>query len=160
MDGKEQQKKESYTNTDEANAVADYFMAFGDQLDLKTTAVMTPFRTQALLIKNVIQDERKADLGKKISAFQTIGSFEDFVSRSKFSTLIISVCKTEKVEEQGGPLLNEERVLNYVKSRQFGAVAETKKIIVIGKASALSTLWREEFYSAKGVEVIERSVDE
>ena len=53
---------------------------------------MTPFRTQALVIKNVIQEERK-DLAKEIKKFSVIGSFEDFVSRS-FSTIAVSYCRS------------------------------------------------------------------
>ena len=56
-------------------------------------AIMSPFRTQALLIKTIIQENRKAELGKKINKFSTIGSFEDFVSR-RYSTIIVSMVRT------------------------------------------------------------------
>lgn len=42
-DSKEEQKKESFTNDVEANAVADLLAAF--DIDLATCAVMTPYRT-------------------------------------------------------------------------------------------------------------------
>jgi SpoVK/Ycf46/Vps4 family AAA+-type ATPase len=42
-DSKEEQKKESFTNEVEANAVADLLAAF--EIDLATCAVMTPYRT-------------------------------------------------------------------------------------------------------------------
>jgi hypothetical protein len=54
---------------------------------------MTPYRTQSLVIKNCIQQQRE-DLPKKIRNFQTVGSFEDFIGL-RFNTLIISHCKTE-----------------------------------------------------------------
>lgn len=49
-------KKESFENFEEANQVADYILAFKNQLDVDNMAIMTPFRTQALVIKNVIQE--------------------------------------------------------------------------------------------------------
>jgi len=61
---------------------------------------MSPLRTQALLIKNVIQEKRKAELGKKINKFATIGSFEDFVSM-RFSTIIVSLVRTSSFAEAG-----------------------------------------------------------
>ena len=79
--------------------------AFQNDINLDDLAVMSPLRTQALLIKNVIQETRKNDLGKKISKFATIGSFEDFVSR-RFSTIIVSMVRTQPFAEHGGSLLN------------------------------------------------------
>ena len=66
QDSKEDQKKESYTNEPEANAVADMLDAY--KIDLASCAVMTPYRTQSLLIKNTIQDQRD-DLPKKLKQF-------------------------------------------------------------------------------------------
>ena len=100
-DSKEEPKKESFTNEVEANAIADLLAAF--DLDLATCAVMTPYRTQSLAIKNCIQEQRD-DLPKKVKQFSTIGSFEEFISQ-RFNTLIISHCKTENIEK-GGPLFS------------------------------------------------------
>ncbi len=68
-------------------------------LDLQETAVMTPYRTQALLIKN-----RGEDLPKKLQKFETIGSFEDFIS-NRFSTIVVSHCRTEGIDT-AGPLFS------------------------------------------------------
>ena len=43
QDSKEDQKKESYTNEPEANAVCDMLDAY--KIDLASCAVMTPYRT-------------------------------------------------------------------------------------------------------------------
>jgi len=51
-DSKEDQKKESFTNENEANAVADLLTAFN--IDLASLAITTPYRTQSLMIKNCI----------------------------------------------------------------------------------------------------------
>lgn len=53
-DSAEIAKKETYTNEHEANAVADLLQAY--PFDLDTTAVLTPYRTQALVIKNSVAD--------------------------------------------------------------------------------------------------------
>lgn len=53
----------------------------------------------------MIQENRKADLGKKISKFATIGSLEDFLSR-RYSTIIVSMVRTQPFAEHGGALLN------------------------------------------------------
>jgi hypothetical protein len=68
-------------------------------------AIMTPFRTQALVIKNVIQEERKSDMPKAMKNFGTIGSFEDFVSCT-FETVIVSLCKTEADAVLEKPMLS------------------------------------------------------
>jgi superfamily I DNA and/or RNA helicase len=90
---KEVNKKDSYENREEAEAVADYLVAYCESKDPKKIAVMSPFRTQALVIKNVILEERKDDLPKSLRGFGAIGSFEDFVS-CQYETVIVSLCKT------------------------------------------------------------------
>ena len=77
---------------------------------------MSPYRTQALLIKNVIQEIRKQELGKKLNTFSNIGSFEDFLSR-RYSTIIVSLVRTANFEEAGAPLLNSERLIEFLLSR-------------------------------------------
>ena len=69
----------------------------------------------------------------------SIGAFDEFVSRT-FDTLIVSLTKTKNVVKYGGPLLNNANVLEYLKSRCL------KRIVLIGKASALNEMWRREFY--------------
>ena len=57
-------------------------------------AIMSPFRTQALLIKDVIAKEAEGKKGGNImKKVKTIGAFEDFVS-CKFSTIIVSMTRT------------------------------------------------------------------
>ena len=95
-DSKEVAKKDSYENYEEANAIVDYLKAFHGSIDLSTTAIMSPMRTQALVIKNCIQETRKAELDsvkEGLSSFARVGSIEDFVSKT-FSTVMVSVCKT------------------------------------------------------------------
>ena len=53
-DSQEIAKKETYTNENEANAVSDLLQAY--KFDLASTAVLTPYRTQALVIKNSVAD--------------------------------------------------------------------------------------------------------
>ena len=77
---------------------------------------MSPLRTQALLIRNVIQENRKHDLGKELSTFATIGSFEDFLSR-RYSTIIVSLVRTSSFEELGGHLLNSQEMIDFLMSR-------------------------------------------
>ena len=96
----EQVKKESFENFEEANSVVDYLLSFKSELNFDDMAIMSPLRTQALLIKNLVQEKRKGDLGKKISKFSTIGSFEDFVSL-RFSTIIVSLVRTKSFDEAG-----------------------------------------------------------
>ena len=113
-------------------------------------AIMTPYRTQALVIKNVIQESRKSDLGKKLNKFSTIGSFEDFVSR-RFNTIIVSLVRTESFAEHGGPLLNSQELIDFLLSR----ANESAQIIIISKADALNDMWRSAFYSASNVTQME-----
>ena len=89
----EQVKKESFENLEEANSVVDYLLSFKAELDFENMAIMSPLRTQALLIRNIVQERRKGEVGKKISKFAMIGSFEDFVSR-QFSTVVVSLVRT------------------------------------------------------------------
>lgn len=65
----EQPKKESFENFEEANSVVDYLMSFKNELDFDNMAIMSPLRTQALLIRNLVHEGRKSDLGDKISDF-------------------------------------------------------------------------------------------
>lgn len=51
-DSKEEPKKESFTNLVEAEAIADLLSTF--DIDLTKCAVMTPYRTQSLVIKNCL----------------------------------------------------------------------------------------------------------
>lgn len=99
-ESKEQNKKESFENFGEANSVADYLLFFKNELDFENMAIMSPLRTQALLIKNVVQEKRKSELGKKISKFSTIGSFEDFISM-RFPTIVVSLVRTSNFDEAG-----------------------------------------------------------
>lgn len=131
-DSQQEQKKESFTNEPEARAVWDLLAAF--DLDLKETVVLTPYRTQALMIKNSIED-----LPKKLSKFETIGSFEDFIS-TQFSTIVISHCRSEGIDT-AGPLFSQA-MIEFVLSR---LKAKNAKVIVIGKLSALNQVWRTTF---------------
>ena len=54
---KEINKKDSYENNEEAEAIADYIAAYCENITSRI-AVMSPFRTQALVIKNVLMEER------------------------------------------------------------------------------------------------------
>ena len=158
-EGKEAAKKESYENYGEANAVADYLMAYHGSLDLSTTAIMSPMRTQALVIKNCIQETRKAELDaakEGLSSFSRVGSIEDFVSRT-FSTVMVSMCKTADIEEKGGSILNSAHVVDFLLSRlDVGPGKGPGKLIVFAKSESLNDLWRKAFYEAEGVEIIER----
>ena len=158
-EGKEVAKKESYENYEEANAVADYLMAFHDSLDLGTTAIMSPMRTQALVIKNCIQETRKAELDQTkegLSSFSRVGSIEDFVSRT-FSTVMVSMCKTADIKEKGGSILNSPHVVDFLLSRlDLASGKGPSKLIIFGKSEALNDLWRKAFYEAEGVQIIER----
>mmetsp|Transcript_19962 Transcript_19962/g.14418 ORF Transcript_19962/g.14418 Transcript_19962/m.14418 type:complete len:109 (+) Transcript_19962:2173-2499(+) len=107
---------------------------------------MSPFRTQAMLIKNTIQESRK-DLKKQLKTFETIGAIDEFVSRS-FDTVILSHCKTKDVENTAGPLLNTKEVIDYIKSRC------KSKLIVFGRAQALNSIWKQNCYNLAN-EVIE-----
>ena len=148
-------KKDSFENLQEANAVVDYLFGYQKSIDFNDLAVMSPFRTQVLVIKDVIQEARKDELPKQISSFSTIGSFEEFVSR-KFKTIIVSVCKTEDFEELGGPLLNSQEIVDFLISRVALPVGnEASKIVIISKSESLNDLWRKTFYEAEGVEIIE-----
>mmetsp|Transcript_11624 Transcript_11624/g.14693 ORF Transcript_11624/g.14693 Transcript_11624/m.14693 type:complete len:98 (+) Transcript_11624:1908-2201(+) len=96
-------------------------------------AIMSPLRTQALLIKNLVQEKRKNDLGKKISKFGTIGSFEDFVSR-RFSTIIVSLVRTRNFDN-AGTLFNQAKLIEFLLSRVQAdeEKGEPGKIIIISK---------------------------
>lgn len=98
---------------------------------------MSPFRTQSLLIKNTLQT--REDIDTKLKKFSEIGSFDEFVS-NRYSTVMVSVCKTKNIVKTAGPLLNNPLNIDYLKSRS------TKQIIIFGKAKALNALWKNEFY--------------
>lgn len=83
---------------------------------------------------------------KKVKAFSTIGSFEEFISR-RFQTLVISHCKTQNVE---GPLFSQAMV-DFLMSR----LKPGGKIMIIGKKESLNQAWKASFIH-KGTEMIER----
>lgn len=104
----------------------------------------------------MIQENRKADLGKKISKFATIGSLEDFLSR-RYSTIIVSMVRTQPFAEHGGALLNSQDLIDFLKSRvKTDGPSGPGEIVVISKSECLNDLWRNAFYSASNVNVIEQ----
>ena len=113
---------------------------------------MSPLRTQALLIRNVIQENRKRDLGKKLSCFGTIGSFEDFLSR-RYSTIIVSLVRTSNFEEEGGPLLNSQELIEFLMSRTCNdeSTGKPAKIIIISKSEVLNAIWKDKFFNSPKV---------
>ena len=128
-------------NQEEASQVVEYINSFFDELtsDGKTCAIMTPFRPQSLLIKNTLTENEDIDIKiKETFTNAEIGSLDDFASRN-FDVVVVSVCKTENAETTGGPLLNNSLNIEYLKSRA------NKKIVIIGKASGLNTIWKKEF---------------
>ena len=144
---KEVNKKDSYENREEAEAVTDYLVAYCESKDPKKSAVMSPVRTQALVIKNVILEERKDDLPKSLRGFGAIGSFEDFVS-CQYETVIVSLCKTESDAVMQKPMLSSAQVIAFLKSR-VSLDTSDPKIVVIGKAASLPSEWRKEFLEDK-----------
>jgi len=104
---------------------------------------MSPFRTQALVIKNVLQEERKDDLPKGLKHFGNIGSFEDFVS-CQYETVIVSLCKTEDDAVMQKPLLSSRTVINFLKTRVQKDAPEPK-LVIVGKTASLPEVWRQEF---------------
>ena len=87
---------------------------------------------------------------KKLKQFQTIGSFEDFVSR-RFKTIVVSHCKTLNVES-GGPLFSHG-MIEFILSRVVQS-ADTR-VIVIAKQDGINQVWKHTF-TGKNVELIER----
>ena len=142
--------KGSFENYMEANSVADYLQWFKDDIDFDDLAIMSTLRTQVLVIKSVIQDVRKKELGA-ISKFNKIGSFEDFISR-RYKTIIVSLVRTKPFAEHGGPLMNSQALIDYLKSR----AAPGGKIVIISKEEALNDIWRNAFHSAPGVTFCEQ----
>jgi hypothetical protein len=122
-------------------------VAYGSTLDASKLAVMSPFRTQALVIKSVLQDERKEDLPKSLKNFETIGSFEDFVS-CHYETVIVSLCKTEQDAVMDKPMLSSHTVVDFLKSRVRMDTSEPK-LIIVGKAEAVPMTLRQEFLEDK-----------
>jgi hypothetical protein len=122
--------------------VVDYIAAYHQELfkNGQTCAVTTPYRSQSLLLKNTLIDREGLDESiKKRLLGGEIGAFDELVSRT-FDTIIISVCKTKNIAKSGGPLLNNQLNIDFLKSRC------NKKFVIIGKAKALNTLWKSEFY--------------
>ena len=151
----EQEKKASFENLEEAKTLATYLDSFHNFLDMDSIAIMSPIRSQVLIVKNYIQDVKKDKLHEDVSGLTTFGSFEDFVSRT-FNTIIVSVCKTEDFEERGGPLLNDPRVVEFLLSRLAPPKEnEERKIVIIGKSDSFNELWRKAFVEAQGVERME-----
>ena len=151
----EQDKKASYENLEEAKTLATYLDSFHNFLDMDSVAIMSPIRSQVLLVKNYIQDVKKDQLHEDVSGLTTFGSFEDFVSRT-FNTIIVSVCKTEDFENKGGPLLNDKRVVDFLLSRLAPPKEnEERKLVVIGRSDSFNQLWKESFVQAPGVERME-----
>ena len=146
-------KKDSYENHDEAEAIADYLVAYCASADPKKIAVMSPFRTQALVIKNVLQEERKDDMPKGLKTFGMIGSFEDFVSCS-FDIVIVSLCKTEDDAVMQKAMLSSEQVIDFVKAR-VDRDANEPKLVVVGKAATVPRVWKKEFLEDKQTQVLE-----
>eukprot|EP00347_Sterkiella_histriomuscorum_P019777 403340332 len=132
----EKDQKESFINDDEAQSIADYLMTQQD-IDLNSVAIMTPFRTQVLAIRNIFQS--RDELPAALKSFYQFGSFDEYVSQT-FKVVIVSMCKTKNIVKNGGPLLNSHLNVDFLKSRA------TEKIIVFGRAKALNNLWRHEFY--------------
>ena len=152
---KEQNKKASYENLEEAKTLANYLDQFHNFIDMDSIAIMSPIRSQVLLVKNYMQEVQKDKLHTDISGLKTFGSFEDFVS-STFNTIIVSVCKTEDFEEKGGPLLNDPRVVDFLMSRLSPAKEnEDRKIVIVGKSDAFNQLWKKSFVDVAGVERME-----
>ena len=100
---------------------------------------MSPFRTQALVIKNVVQEERKDELPKAILNSIVIGSFEDFLSCT-FDTVIVSFCKTEVDNVMQKPLLSSLNVIEFLKTRVAVDVQDTK-LVIVAKAECLPEHW-------------------
>ena len=97
----------------------------------------------------------KDNLHDDVSELTTFGSFEEFVSRT-FNTIVVSVCKTQDFEEKGGPLLNDQRVIDFLLSRLAPPKEnEDRKIVIVGKSAAFNQLWKKAFVEAEGVERME-----
>ncbi|CDW81163.1 UNKNOWN [Stylonychia lemnae] len=135
--GEEKDQKESYINEDEAQSIADYLVMAYKSLDLNDLAITTPFRTQMHMIRSVFQS--REDFPEELKAFAQFGSFDEYVSQT-YKTLIISVCKTKNIAKNGGPLLNSQLNVDFLKTRAV------EKIIVFGRAKSLNALWRNEFF--------------
>ena len=101
-----------------------------------------------------MQEKRKDELPKKLVDFATIGSFEDFISQ-QYSTIIVSLVRSESFEETGGALMNSQKLIDFFESRVKLSAEKASRIVILGKISALNSLWKEAFYSAKGVQLIE-----
>jgi len=95
---------------------------------------------------------RKRDLGKELSSFSRIGSFEDF-SSCHYSTIIVSLVRSSDFEEFGGPILNSQELVDFLMSRSCddAATGNPAKIIIISKSHSLNDLWKNKFYSAPNV---------
>ena len=124
-------------------SLVDYIKAHPELLESdqgkNACAVTTPYRAQALFLKNSLQEREDVDESIKRKLNGDIGAFDEIVSRV-FDTVIVSICKTKGLVNSGGPLLNNKLNVDYLKSRA------SQRIIVIGKSRTLNPLWRSQFY--------------
>jgi hypothetical protein len=66
--------------------------------------IVSPFRTQAHLIRNLIQDkvylsqilQNKKKNKEKFQTIDGVGCLEDLVSNQKHDILLVSLCRTEE----------------------------------------------------------------
>ena len=70
----------------------------------------------------------------------------------RFKTLVISHCKTAKVDSAGA--LFSEAMIEFIMSR-VSKTEKDAKIIVIGKKAAMNHVWKTTF-AGKGAEIVER----
>lgn len=89
-------------------------------------------------------------MGRKLCTFSTVGSFEDFVSR-RFSSIIVSMVRTESFTEKGGPLLNSQDLIDFLMSR----VTDNANIVIISKAGVLNDIWKDAFLTAPNATLME-----
>ena len=95
-------------------------------------AIMSPFRTQATLIKDTI--EKDWDGPKSDCLERNIGSIEEFLSVT-FDTILVSFCKTKNCEEEGGWPLNSKQITDFILSR-------SDKLVIFGKKESLTAEWK------------------
>ena len=176
-DGKEEAKKESYVNDAEARALVEYYIeniqedsefvkdisaARAEGSSDPSLLVISPYRTQAHLVRSVIV-EKSSDMlqekmkkphiakGLKGKLFQKIDDvccLEDIVSggthpaapslrRPGYTTVLISLCRTQDFATAGGQVLNEPEIVKFLLTRC------SKRLIVFGRPESLNTLWSE-----------------
>ena len=93
--GEEKEQKDSYINDEEAQSLADYIQSYPDKFS-NSFALMSPFRTQSLVIKNTLQE--REDMDEKQKNLNEVGAFDEFISQA-FDTVVVSLCKTRNVEK-------------------------------------------------------------